>query len=229
MCCSYIWILLICYGLGNDLGSDSAHSRHAGQPGAKAFSLLKTSWGFCGKGLEGERLQKCASVGQEKNQQDLLTGDPLYLQNEWCFTSNFILLMVQPRRASRLHLSGGKIPACTVLSCSSGHWGDVSVVETLSFGRCVFSQQKQAEQTPSCLVKVLFAQLCLILCDPMDCSPPGSSVHGILHAEYWSGLPFRSPRGLPHQGIKLGSLALKADSLPYEPPGKPTQRIYLRD
>ena len=25
-------------------------------------------------------------------------------------------------------------------------------------------------------------QLCLILCDPMDCSPAGSSVHGILRA-----------------------------------------------
>ena len=31
-------------------------------------------------------------------------------------------------------------------------------------------------------VKVLVTQLCLTLCDPMDCSPPGSSVHGILQA-----------------------------------------------
>ena len=30
------------------------------------------------------------------------------------------------------------------------------------------------------------------LCNAMDCSPPGSSVHGILQA-YWSGLPFPSP------------------------------------
>ena len=29
--------------------------------------------------------------------------------------------------------------------------------------------------------KVSVAQLCLTLCDPMDCSSPGSSVHGILH------------------------------------------------
>ena len=33
-------------------------------------------------------------------------------------------------------------------------------------------------------------QLCL--CDPMDSSPPGSSVHGIFQQEYWSGLPFPS-------------------------------------
>ena len=31
-------------------------------------------------------------------------------------------------------------------------------------------------------VKVLVAQSCLILCDPMDCSLPGSSVHGISQA-----------------------------------------------
>ena len=29
---------------------------------------------------------------------------------------------------------------------------------------------------------MLIAQLCPTLCDPMDCSPPGSSVHGILQA-----------------------------------------------
>ena len=34
------------------------------------------------------------------------------------------------------------------------------------------------------------AQSCLTLCDPMDCSPPGSSIHGIFQArEYWSGVP----------------------------------------
>ena len=32
-------------------------------------------------------------------------------------------------------------------------------------------------------------QSCLTLRDPMDCSLPGSSVHGIFQAEYWSGLP----------------------------------------
>ena len=36
-------------------------------------------------------------------------------------------------------------------------------------------------------VSVLVTQSCLTLCDSMDCSPPGSSVHGILQAEYWGG------------------------------------------
>ena len=41
-------------------------------------------------------------------------------------------------------------------------------------------------------VKVLVAQSCLTLCDPMVCSPPGFSVHGILQARKleWVALPF---------------------------------------
>ena len=39
--------------------------------------------------------------------------------------------------------------------------------------------------------------------------------------EHWSGLPFPSPGDFPNPGIKTGSPALQADSLPTEPPGKP--------
>ena len=59
------------------------------------------------------------------------------------------------------------------------------------------------------------AQLCLTFCDPMDCSPPDSSVHGIhssvhgiLQEEYWSGLPFPPPGDLPSPGIEHGLLHL---------------------
>ena len=36
------------------------------------------------------------------------------------------------------------------------------------------------------------AQSCRTLSDPMDCSLPSSSVHGIFQAEYWSGVPLNS-------------------------------------
>ena len=36
-------------------------------------------------------------------------------------------------------------------------------------------------------------QSCLTLSDPMDCSLPGSSIHGIFQARVWSGLPLPSP------------------------------------
>ena len=51
-------------------------------------------------------------------------------------------------------------------------------------------------------------QSCPSLCNPMDCSPPGSSVHGILQAEYWDGLPHPSPGDPPNPGIEPTSPAL---------------------
>ena len=50
----------------------------------------------------------------------------------------------------------------------------------------------------------------------MDCSLPGSSVYGNLKQEYWSGLPFPSPRDIPDSDVKLRSPALQADFLPTE-------------
>ena len=49
-----------------------------------------------------------------------------------------------------------------------------------------------AIRTPNQDVCVLVAQLCPILCNPMDCSPPGSSGHGILQAEIleWVAIAF---------------------------------------
>ena len=47
--------------------------------------------------------------------------------------------------------------------------------------------------------------------------------------EYWSGLPFPSPRDLPDAGIEPGSSALQADSLPTELRGKlPQSRLMPR-
>ena len=45
---------------------------------------------------------------------------------------------------------------------------------------------------------------------------------GFPRQEYWGGMSFPSPKGLPNAGIKPMSLALQADSLPSEPPGKPS-------
>ena len=69
-------------------------------------------------------------------------------------------------------------------------------------------------------VKMLVSQSCLTLCDPTDCSPPDSSVHGILQARILEMLPCPSPVDLPDPGIEPRSPALQADSLLFEPQGK---------
>ena len=67
-------------------------------------------------------------------------------------------------------------------------------------------------------------QSCPTLCNSMDYSSLGSSVHGILQEEYWIELPCPSPEDLPDSGTEPTSPvspALQVDSLPTELPGKP--------
>ena len=73
-------------------------------------------------------------------------------------------------------------------------------------------------------------QSCPTLWDPMEYSPPGSSVHGIFQQEYWIGFPFPPPGYLPEPGIQLESLmapALVGGFSTTEPPGKPHNAGYL--
>ena len=56
------------------------------------------------------------------------------------------------------------------------------------------------------------AQLCLTLCDPMDCSLPGPLSMGFSKQGYWIGLLFTSPGNLPNPGIESQSPTLQADS-----------------
>ena len=67
----------------------------------------------------------------------------------------------------------------------------------------------------------------LTLCDPTDYSPPGFSVHGIFQVRILEWLPFPTPGALSDLGIEPGSPALQADSLPSEPPGKPSLFVYV--
>ena len=71
-------------------------------------------------------------------------------------------------------------------------------------------------------------QSCLTRCDPMDCSPQGSSIHGIFQVRILEWLPFPPPGDLHDAGIKpasLVSLTLQVDYLSAEPSGKPSLRF----
>ena len=49
---------------------------------------------------------------------------------------------------------------------------------------------------------------CLILCDPTDCSPPGSSVHGISQARILEWVVFPSPGDLTNPGIESATFKI---------------------
>ena len=53
-------------------------------------------------------------------------------------------------------------------------------------------------------------QLCPTLCDPVDCRPPGSSVHGILQARILEWVACPPPGDLPDPGIEPSSLVSPA-------------------
>ena len=82
-------------------------------------------------------------------------------------------------------------------------------------GFCVINEAERKKR------KVV--QPCPTLCDPVDCTPPGSSVHGILQARILEWIAISFSRDLPNPGIKPWSPALQADALSSEPPGKPPE------
>ena len=66
------------------------------------------------------------------------------------------------------------------------------------------------QQKASLKVKVLVAQSYLTPCDPMDCSLPGSSVHGILQARTleWVAVPFSRGSSQPRDRTQVYSPTL---------------------
>ena len=72
-----------------------------------------------------------------------------------------------------------------------------------------------------CAVLCLVAQSCPTLCHPMDCSPLGCSIHGILQARIleWVAISFSRGSSQPRDRIRVSRIA--GDSLPSDPPRKP--------
>ena len=65
-----------------------------------------------------------------------------------------------------------------------------------------------------CVCVCSVAKLCLTLCNPMGCNPPGSCVYGIFQAKILEWCPFPSPGSFLTQRLNLCLLHWQADSLP---------------
>ena len=77
-----------------------------------------------------------------------------------------------------------------------------------------------------CIVKVKVTQLCSTLCDLMDHSLPGSSVHGILQARIleWVAIPFSSRSSRSRDQTRVSHI--EANCLSSEPPGLYSKHIF---
>ena len=108
---------------------------------------------------------------------------------------------------------------------SSGHRVCFTFITLSRFGLATF----QMFGSHPYLVKVSVAQQCLTVCDRVDSSLPGFSIHGVLQARTleWVAIP-SSPGDLPDPGIEPWSPALHTDSSPSEPHTCLVIDIYLQ-
>ena len=79
----------------------------------------------------------------------------------------------------------------------------------LSLGKVFKLAIKESEREKVKLQLVLVTQLCLTLCDPMDCSPPGSSVQGVLQARIleWVAISFSRGSSRPRDQTPVSCVA----------------------
>ena len=75
-------------------------------------------------------------------------------------------------------------------------------------------------------VKVLVAQSCLTLCNPMDCSPPSCSIHGIFQTRIleWVAISFSRVSSQPRDQTRVSLIVGRL--LPSELPGKPQSSLW---
>ena len=101
-------------------------------------------------------------------------------------------------------LAIGFLKVCPVLSCFS-----VTYPRTFVEGSCPLQPLRPCElEVP--LAALRCAQPCLTLCNPMDRSPPGSSVHGISQARILGWFAISSSGGSSDPGVKPTPLASPA-------------------
>ena len=95
-----------------------------------------------------------------------------------------------------------------------------------------FTQRKHSSYATLHLDLTIYWMLCMhaqsfsrfwLFVIPMDCIPPGSSVHANFQQGYWSGLPFPFPGDLPNPEINPTSPALVGRFFTTEPPRKPSE------
>ena len=79
---------------------------------------------------------------------------------------------------------------------------------TLTKNFQMYKLDLEKAEEPEIIEKKKIAQSCPTLCNPMDCSLPGSSVHWIFQAIVLEWIAISFSRDLPNPGIEPWSLTL---------------------
>ena len=95
------------------------------------------------------------------------------------------------------------VPGVTKSRTQLSDWTELNISNQLN-NKSLFEHELFTKSCNRWRKKVLVTQSCLALCEPMDCSPSGSSVHGILQAKILEkGIPFSRGSSLT-QGSNSG-------------------------
>ena len=101
-----------------------------------------------------------------------------------------------------------------LLKCSSTYWVKISLY-LLKFHPLALTLYWLSMNIKSVKSESEVAQLCLTLCDPMDCSLPGFTVHGIFQARIleWVATAFSKRSSWPRDGNQVSHIAGKCFTL----------------
>ena len=165
--------------------------------GLRVFFHKETFWAAVGGGLQslGSLRQWNQAVGLRGPGSSLQQG-PGDLGRQRC--QERAQLPLSPAFEEGWPMMDGLGISCWVLLCAGccvhppiNLWGGSCIIPISQIWKLRLQEVK-------C---VLVTQSCPIVCNPMDCSLPGSMGFS---REYWNGLPFRSPGDLPDPGVKPG-------------------------
>ena len=105
-------------------------------------------------------------------------------------------------------------------SCLGEFHGQRSLAGYNSYAKSCTRLSAWAHTHPVCCWG-LVVKSCQLFCDAMDCSPPGSSFHGISQARILEWVAVSFSRGFPTQGLNLGIPYWQLDSLSLSHQGSP--------
>ena len=108
----------------------------------------------------------------------------------------------------------------------------VHLVKAIVFTVVMYGCESWTIKKAACMPAGVWAQLCPIPCDPIDCSPPGYSVHGIFQARILELVAISSSRGSswPRNGTCVSCIfCIGRSFFTIVPPGKPIEECWRID